>query len=124
MNVARTIRGSVPCTAGTSWMQNFTLEGTESINGQAIAAKNETAYSCTAGATESVTVPAGTFNAVHVDCQADITITVTLNGVEVPTSITTTSAMWYASGVGMVKSDNVISGAANNIIELTGYNIP
>jgi uncharacterized protein DUF3108 len=110
--------------AGTSWTQNFTLEGTESINGQSIAAKNVTAYSCTGGGTESVTVPAGTFNAVRVDCQTDMTITVTVSGVEVPTNVSTTSTTWYAPGIGMVKSDNVISGAENNTIELTAYTIP
>jgi hypothetical protein len=110
--------------AGTSWTQNFTLEGTESINGQSIAAKNVTAYACTAGGTESVAVPAGTFNAVRVDCQTDITITITLNDVEVPTNVSTTSTTWYASGIGMVKSDNVITGAENNTIELTAYTIP
>jgi len=109
---------------GTAWTQNFTLEGNQSINGQSVSSKNETAYSCTAGGTESVTVPAGTFNAVRVDCQTEITITISLNGVEVPTSVSTTSTSWYAPGVGMVKSDNVISGAENNTIELTAYTIP
>jgi hypothetical protein len=110
--------------AGTSWTQNFTIEGVESIGGQDVPAKNETAYSCTGGGTESVTVPAGTFDAVRVDCQTDITITITLNDVEVPTNVSTTSTTWYASGIGMVKSDNVISGAENNTIELTAYTIP
>jgi len=110
--------------AGDTWTQNFTIEGNESINGKSIPAKNETAYSCTAAGTESVTVPAGTFDAVRVDCQADINITITVSGAEVPTHVTTTSTMWYAPGVGTVKSDNVISGAANNTIELTAYHIP
>ena len=110
--------------AGDSWAQNFTLEGTESFNGQDIPAKNETAFSCTAGNTESVTVPAGTFNAIRVDCKTDIKITVTVNGVTVPTDVSTTSTMWYASGVGLVKSDNMITGSGNNTIELTVYTIP
>jgi len=109
---------------GDTWMQNFTLEGNESINGKSIPAKNETAYSCTAGGIESVTVPAGTFDAVRVDCNTEITITVTVAGAEVPAHVSSTSTMWYAAGVGMVKSDNVISGAASNTVELTAYNIP
>jgi len=115
-----------PATAnvGDSWSQNFTLEGTESINGQDIPVKNVTAFSCTIGNTESVTVPAGTFDAVHMDCKTDITITVTVSGVEVPTNVSTTSIMWYAPGVGLVKSDNTLSNNDTNTIELTAYTIP
>lgn len=109
---------------GDSWTQNFTIEGTEIIRGMAVASKNQTAYSCTAGGSESVTVVAGTFNAVRMDCQTNISITITLNGADVPTNINTTSTVWYAPGVGMVKSDNVVSGSGNNTIELTAYNIP
>jgi len=109
---------------GDTWTQKFTLEGTESINGLEIPAKNETALSCTVGNTESVTVPAGTFDTIRMDCKTDINITVTVNGVTVPTSISTTSTMWYASGVGLVKSDNAITGTENNTIELTAYTIP
>jgi hypothetical protein len=110
--------------AGESWTQNFTIEGTETIKGVAVASKNQTAYSCTAGGSESVTVAAGTFNAVRMECQTNITITITMNGAEIPTNVTTTSTIWYAPGVGMVKSDNVVSGTGNNTIELTAYNIP
>jgi len=109
---------------GDTWTQNFTLEGNESINGRTVPAKNETAYSCTAGGAESVTVPAGTFDAIRVDCNTDITITVTVAGAEVPAHVNATSTMWYAAGVGMVKSDNVVSGSASNTVELTAYNIP
>jgi len=110
--------------AGDTWSQNFTLEGTESINGKDIQVKNVTAFSCTVGSTESVTVPAGTFSAVHMDCKTDITITVTINGADVPTNVNTTSTMWYAPGVGLVKSDNTLSNNDTNTIELTAYTIP
>ena len=109
---------------GDSWSQNFTLEGAVTLNGQDIPAKDVVAFSCTAGATESVTVPAGTFNAVHMDCTSDITITITMNGVETPSDVNTSSTMWYAAGVGMVKSSNLINGANANTLELTAYNIP
>ncbi|MBK9924271.1 MAG: hypothetical protein IPP66_03180 [Anaerolineales bacterium] len=108
---------------GETWTQNFILEGIETINGQEIPAKNETAHSCTVGNTESVTVPAGTFDAVHVDCTTDMKITITLNGSEVPTAITSTSTVWYASGVGMIKTDSQVNGATS-VIELTAYTIP
>lgn len=109
---------------GDAWSQNFTMEGTESINGQDIASKSQIAFSCTAGANESVTVPAGTFNAVHMDCISKIDITITMNGVDVPTTVNTTSTMWYAPGVGLVKSEDVVSGSQNVTLELTAYYIP
>jgi hypothetical protein len=110
--------------AGDSWTQNFTIEGTETIKGMAVATKNRTAYSCTAGGSESITVAAGTFNAVRMECQTNIVITITMNGTGIPTNVNTTSTMWYATGVGMVKSDNIVNGSGNTTLELTAYHIP
>ncbi len=109
---------------GDSWKQSFTLEGTETINGLQIPAKNETTNTCTAAGMESVTVPAGTFNAYHLDCTADINITITMNGASVPTKVTAKSTEWYAPGVGLVKTDTLIDNTTPVTIELTAYNIP
>jgi len=109
---------------GDKWSQNFTMEGTVTVGGRGIAAKDQVAFSCTAAGTESVTVPAGTFNAVHMDCTSNITIIITMNGTDAPRTVSTTSTMWYAPGVGMVKSDNVINGSGNSTLELTAYHIP
>ena len=81
------------------------------------------AYSCTAGATESVAVAAGSFNAVRMECQTNMVITMTMNGTDVPTTIDTTSTIWYAPSVGMVKSVSVVNGT-NITLELTAYSIP
>jgi len=112
---------------GDSWSQNFTIEGTVTIKEVAVASKNQTAYSCKAGGSESVTVAAGTFDAVRMECQTNIVITITMNGTEIPTSAGTTSTIWYAPGVGMVKSENIVNGSqgiTNTTLELTAYNIP
>jgi len=109
---------------GTAWTQNFTMDGTESINGQDITSKSQIAFSCTAGATESVTVAAGTFNAMHMDCTSDINITITMNGTDVPSNVATTSSMWYAPGVGMVKTDSTLSNGKTTTLELAAYTIP
>lgn len=111
-------------TPGTAWSQNFTIEGTQTISGQDVLAKGDFSYSCTAAASESVTVPAGTFDAVRADCQIDGTIKVTLAGFEVPTKLTSTATMWYAPNVGMVKTQSEISGIGSNTIELASYTIP
>ena len=109
--------------AGDTWSQNFVLEGIETIHTLQIKARNATALSCTAGGTESVTVKAGTFNAVRADCKTDITITMTMNGSDVPTRISTTSTSWYAPAVGLVKTDSLLNNT-HITMELTAYHIP
>ena len=108
--------------AGDTWTQNFTLEGVETIAGMQFNAKNVTAISCTAGATESVTVQAGTFDAVRVDCQSDSIVTVTTNSTDIPTTISMTWTNWYAPNVGLVKTDSTAD--INEDMELTSYQIP
>jgi hypothetical protein len=110
--------------SGDKWSQNFTQEGTQAIKGQNVATKSQVAFNCTAGGSESVTVAAGTFNAVRMDCQTVLVITITMSGVDIPSNISTNSTLWYAPGVGMVKSDNALSSGGNTTIELTAYNIP
>jgi len=109
--------------AGDTWTQNITLEGVETIAGMQVNTKNVIAISCTAGATESVTVQAGTFDAVRVDCQSDITITINVNGADVPVAVSTTSTNWYAPNVGLVKTSSTVEGT-NDTMELTSYQIP
>lgn len=110
--------------SGTAWTQNFTIEGDQDLNGQVIPSKNETSYSCTAVGEESVTVPAGTFTAMRVECLTNITITITMAGMEIPTELNFSSTTWYAPGVGNVKSDSILSDGSHAITELTAYNIP
>ncbi|MCE9646220.1 MAG: hypothetical protein K8S20_09500 [Chloroflexi bacterium] len=109
---------------GESWSQNFSMEGVEHINGMDIPARSDTSFTCTGGATESVIVPAGTFNAMRMDCSTNIAITITMNDTDIPTNVATTSTMWYAPGVGMVKTDSVVGTTGNITLELTAYNIP
>jgi hypothetical protein len=109
--------------AGDTWSQSITLEGTSTINGQSIPAKNHTTSDCTAVGLESVTVPAGTFNAMRVDCKVGIHITVTMNGTEIPTKLKMNSTNWYAEKVGLIKTVFTRAGF-NSKIELTSYTIP
>jgi hypothetical protein len=110
--------------AGDTWSQNLTIEGTQNINGVEAQSKNVVAYSCTAGGTESVTVPAGTFDALRVTCQITMDITINMSGLEVPSQISSTDTIWYAPGVGMVRTESAIAGIGGSTIELTAYSIP
>jgi hypothetical protein len=108
---------------GDTWTQSITLEGNETVNGQTIPAKNQTTNTCTAIGVESITVEAGTFDAMHFECQTSINITITMANTEIPTSINVTSSNWHAANVGMIKTVTTGEGL-NSTIELVSYSIP
>jgi hypothetical protein len=109
--------------AGDTWTQTMTLEGIENINGTDIPAKNQFSNTCTAIGGESVTVQAGTFDAMRVDCQTNINITITMSGQDIQNAIEFSSSNWYAENVGLVKTTTSGSGL-DSTIELISYNIP
>jgi hypothetical protein len=108
---------------GDAWEQSTTLEGTETVNEMVIPAKNEFTNSCKAVGMESVSVEAGTFDAMRVDCVTDMKITVTVQDQAVDTTIKLNGSSWYAANIGMVKSVSTGQGI-DSTIELTSYNIP
>ena len=106
--------------AGSAWSQDISFESTQDAGGTQVTSQNQAAISCTVIGRESVTVPAGTFDALKVECQSKITITIA--GMS-PIVFEGPSISWYAEGVGMVK--NVGSAAGyETTIELTAYQIP
>jgi hypothetical protein len=110
---------------GDTWTQNTTLEGVENINGQQIPAKNKFTNTCKADGVESVTVEAGTFNAMKVECQTamEISITMQQGGNPINTNLTFNSTTWYVEKIGQVKTTS--SGTNfNSDIELASYHIP
>jgi hypothetical protein len=111
-------------TSGTNWSQLISLDGTQNIGGTDVASKSITTFTCTAGGDEPVTVPAGAFTAMRVECQTKIKIIITMAGLEIPTEVNFSSTTWYAPGVGMVKSDSILSDGSHALTELTAYNIP
>lgn len=109
--------------AGDTWSQTLTLEGTQSINGQEFPARNELTSNCTAIGVESVTVQAGTFDAMKVECQTTMNLTLTMGGNDISTPLNLTGTNWYAEGVGLVKTLTAGSGL-DSTTELVTYNIP
>ena len=108
---------------GTAWSQTFKLEGNMTIHGTQIPTQEKVNQKCTAGPTESVTVPAGTFNAIRADCDIKIDITMTISGASTPSSIDSQVQIWYAPNVGMVKTSSQVTGMTTTL-ELTSYTIP
>ncbi len=111
-------------TPGTAWSQDFTMEGSQNVSGQDVPATGKVSYSCIAADTETVLVPAGALEAVRVGCQINGTISVSMLGVDVPTELTSVATIWYARGIGMVKTENEISGIGHTSIQLNSYTIP
>jgi hypothetical protein len=111
-------------TPGAAWTQSFTLEGTQTIAGNSAKSTGEMSYSCKAADIETVSVPAGVFDAVRVGCQINATISVSTAGLEVPTEWASATTIWYARDIGMVKTENELSGVGHSSIELTSYTIP
>jgi hypothetical protein len=117
---------TIPATinAGDTWSQSLTLEGTQTVNGTSYAASNQLTNNCTAMSIESVTVEAGAFDAMRVECKTDMNITIAIdpnNPISTPLSLT--GINWYAEEVGLVKS--ITSGPGlESTTELVSYNIP
>lgn len=111
-------------TPGTAWTQDVTFEGTQTISGQELPVKGTATYACTAGDTETVSLPAGALDAVRVGCQINVTASASILGIQVPTELASVATIWYARGIGMVKTENEVSGMGHTSIELTSYTLP
>lgn len=109
--------------AGDTWSQSITLEGTETINGTEFPASNKVTSNCKAIGVESVTVEAGTFDAMRVECQNTMEVSLKLTDVPMQTTINLTGISWYVENIGMVKNSTTGSGL-DSTTELVSYNIP
>jgi len=110
---------------GDTWTQIIDISGhMEMPDNTSAEARNQATQNCTALGQESVSVPAGTFEAMKIECRVEMTITISLRGLDVPpTTIASTSTLWYAQGVGLVKSESA-SEFGTSTLELQSYNIP
>ncbi|MBI3161531.1 MAG: hypothetical protein HYZ23_03435 [Chloroflexi bacterium] len=108
---------------GDSWSQSVTIEGTQTLNGTTVPSKNQTTSNCTATGMESVTVDAGIFDALRVDCQNTMLITVTIDGNSTELPLVFSAMNWYAQGVGLIKTVSTGSNM-DSVVELVSYSIP
>lgn len=108
---------------GDSWTQSLTLEGTQTINGTAYPASNQLTSTCTAVGVESITVTAGTFDAMRIDCQTTMNLSMDMGGTPIQNTLNLNASNWYAIKVGLVKTVSTGSGL-DSTVELTSYSIP
>ncbi|HSG43911.1 MAG TPA: hypothetical protein VLA72_12220 [Anaerolineales bacterium] len=114
-------------TPGDTWTQTLDYTGTMDFGGETTEVSGDTVYNSTAIGVESVTVPAGTFDAMKIEVIMTINIKMNIGGTEMPVTVTTTTLSWFAKDVGWVKSDsssNIAGFSTTESIELTSYSIP
>jgi len=114
-------------TSGDEWQHNLSFAGEINIAGQTGEATGSVQANFTALGEESVTVPAGTFNAMKIQLDSDLNINAKFQGISVPVTISSTYTYWLVKNVGWVKATGAgeFGGQAfSETIELQSYNLP
>lgn len=112
---------------GNQWDYALDFTGKMDIAGNSGDAKGNQKVHFTALGTESVTVPVGTFDAMKIQVDTTLDITVTYQGLTVPVQFSSSYAYWYVQDLGWVKAGGTgsISGTSfSETIELVSYNFP
>jgi hypothetical protein len=105
---------------GTEWTQTMVYRGQQTIGGMNMESRNEMNLSCKAIGMERVSVPAGDFEALRVDCTTQLKISIAGMAAF---DMTATGSAWYAPGVGWVKSRDSGDMGTTEIV-LLSYSIP
>lgn len=112
---------------GDQWQHNLDFEGKMTVANQEGSATGNAQSSFNALGNESVTVPAGTFDALKIQIDTTLNINVSVQGVSVPVTFSGSYTYWFVKDVGWVKASGTgsISGTSfSETIELQWYNIP
>ncbi len=106
---------------GYSWSDNYSLVMQITAEGVSVDMTMTAAETWTAAGMETVSVPAGTFEALRVDGTENITMSGFMGMEGVDTVVDAT--FWFAEGVGIVRYTSASSGYTS-VGELTSYTIP
>jgi len=112
---------------GDQWNYSLDFEGTLEITGNSADVQGTADYTFNAIGEESVTVPAGTFDTMKIHVEMVLDMQITFSGINTPAEFTSSSDVWFAPGVGWVKtsgSGDIMGTAYNETIELQSYDIP
>jgi hypothetical protein len=104
---------------GYSWPDNYNVVMHFSQEGVALDWTTTVSQTWTAVGIESVTVPAGTFEALRVDGDESAHMT----GFGQDVSVTVSATYWYAKGVGVVRYTTTSEGSSSGG-DLTSYTVP
>jgi hypothetical protein len=110
--------------AGDTWTQTLSLHGEHTTSDGTVLTSDGTYTSFfTAVGMESVTVADGTYTAMRINVESNWNLKTTVSGITVPVHLNITSSVWYAPGIGMVKTTSVF-GEITTRVELTGKSLP
>ena len=112
---------------GDQWQQNMDVSGNVTAFNEEAEASGSVQMSFNALDNESVSVPAGTFDALKVKVGVNLSVNATYEGITLPVSFTGDYIYWFAPNVGWVKASgtgNVLGSSFTDTTELQSYNIP
>ncbi|HEU4744848.1 MAG TPA: hypothetical protein VFS61_06410 [Anaerolineales bacterium] len=112
---------------GDEWQQTMNVTGNVTMMNEAADATGNAQMNFSAMGNESVTVPAGTFDALKVAVDVRLNVDATYEGITLPVSFSGEYTYWFAPGVGWVKSSgtgNVLGSSFTDTTELQSYSIP
>jgi hypothetical protein len=102
---------------GLAWTYSYDLKGSLKSQGEAMTITGKSTTSAKVTALEAVRVPAGTFQAFRVESTTKTEMAMDLGGLRQPMpSQSFAETVWYAEGVGMVKS--VAGGVTTELVSL------
>lgn len=115
-------------TPGQQWQHNLTIQGSIAMPNEEGAPSNGTvSVSMQETGRETITISAGTFEAVKIQAATIIQISADFQGMPVPITINSSSILWYAPNVGFIKSieSSDFNGTSyTTTTELQSYSIP
>jgi hypothetical protein len=112
---------------GKSWMYAFKITGNVLHDNVMMGVNGNIATTFQAVGTETVTVPAGTFNAMKIAASTKMEIHANYSGIDMPISSALDGNFWFAPGVGWIKSTQTGSlpgMSVDSTTELQSYKIP
>lgn len=114
---------------GDTWQQSFSMQGQMVIREGVTADANGTiSQTYVAAGLETVTVPAGSFEAMKVDTNIVFDLQLSLGGIGLPMVFDAVTTNWWAPGIGWVKSDATADMEGGDsfmwLIELQSFSIP
>lgn len=112
---------------GQEWSHELEFIGKVGISDTSAMAGGRVHTDFIARGMESITVPAGTFEAMKVDTVTTLDTNMKVQGWEVPSAFTSTSTFWFVKDVGWVKTINQgeLGGQSfTEVIELQSFSIP
>jgi hypothetical protein len=112
---------------GDRWQQTVDLAGEVTAMNEEAQATGSVRMDFSAAGNESVTVPAGTFEALRVEVDITLNVNASYEGINLPVSFSGDYSYWFAPGVGWIKSSgtgSVLGTSFSDTTELQSYNIP